>query len=137
MALLQAGKLLEAGPVGSRALMSLRIEKGYGSWGREYSPEYWPQEVGLAALIKMDKHFLNKDAYASLAERAPREQLVTFEINADDVATHGADATGGEPVCLPDGTPLGHVTSGAYGYSVEVILDFINAGPPGDFRPVH
>ncbi|MEZ5801034.1 MAG: hypothetical protein R3D29_11960 [Nitratireductor sp.] len=27
--------------------MSLRIEKGYGSWGREYSPEYWPQESGL------------------------------------------------------------------------------------------
>ena len=41
-ALIAAGKEVGAGPVGSRALMSLRIEKGYGSWGREYSPEYWP-----------------------------------------------------------------------------------------------
>jgi len=32
-----------AGPVGSRALMSLRVEKGFGSWGRDYSPEYSPQ----------------------------------------------------------------------------------------------
>ncbi len=22
--------------------------KGLGSWGRDYSPEYWPQESGLA-----------------------------------------------------------------------------------------
>ena len=42
--------------------MSLRLEKGYGSWGREYSPEYWPQEAGLARLCKMDKDFLNKPA---------------------------------------------------------------------------
>ena len=46
-ALLDAGRDLGAGPVGSRALMSLRIEKGYGSLSREYSPEYWPQEVGF------------------------------------------------------------------------------------------
>ena len=39
-ALLEAGHDMGAGPVGSRALMSLRIEKGYGSWSREYSPEY-------------------------------------------------------------------------------------------------
>jgi dimethylglycine dehydrogenase len=47
-ALLNQGRELGAGPVGSRALMSLRVEKGYGSWGRDYSPEYWPQECGLA-----------------------------------------------------------------------------------------
>ena len=29
---------LTPGPVGGRALMSLRVEKGYGSWGRDYSP---------------------------------------------------------------------------------------------------
>jgi dimethylglycine dehydrogenase len=33
-ALLEAGEDFGAGPVGSRALASLRIEKGYGSWGR-------------------------------------------------------------------------------------------------------
>ena len=60
-ALFEMGSDLKVKPVGSRALTSLRIEKGYGSWGREYSPEYWPQEVGLESLIKMDKpDFLGK-----------------------------------------------------------------------------
>ncbi|HEV7415168.1 MAG TPA: FAD-dependent oxidoreductase, partial [Tianweitania sediminis] len=54
-ALLAAVRSVGGGPVGSRALMSLRVEKGYGSWGREYSPEYWPHEVGFARLVKLDK----------------------------------------------------------------------------------
>ena len=99
-ALLEAGKPLGAGPVGSRALMSLRVEKGYGSWGRDYSPEYWPQETGLAGLIKMDKEFLNKAAYAAIAAKPPREVLRTLVI---DVTT--ADATGNEPIFDLAGKP--------------------------------
>ncbi len=116
-ALLEAGKEFDAGPVGSRALMSLRLEKGYGSWGREYSPEYWPQESGLARLTKMDKDFLNKAAYAEVAETPAREHMVLMEVNADV-----ADASGGEPIFRPDGTPIGQVSSGAYGYHVEKSL---------------
>ena len=112
-ALLETGAEFGAGPVGSRALMTLRIEKGYGSWSREYSPEWWPQESGLAGLIKMDKEFLNKAAYAALADRPPREKMVVMEIDANE-----ADATGGEPIFLTDGTPIGQVTSGGYGYGV-------------------
>ena len=112
-ALLDAGKAMEVGPVGSRALMSLRVEKGYGSWGRDYSPEYWPQETGLAGLIKMDKDFLNKSAYAALADTPPREVLRTLVI---EVTT--ADATGNEPIFDLAGKPAGKVSSGAYGYHV-------------------
>lgn len=131
-ALLNAGKDLGAGPVGSRALMSLRIEKGYGSWSREYSPEYWPQESGLDRLIKLDKDdFLNKDAYQTVASETPRQKLAMVSIDAID-----ADATGGEPIFLPDGTPIGQVSSGAYGYSVEMSLAlcYIKSGlaRPGD-----
>ena len=130
-ALLEAGREFGAGPVGSRALMSLRVEKGYGSWGREYSPEYWPQESGLDRLVKADKEFLNKAAWEKIRENAPRESLVMFEINATI-----ADATGGEPVFLTDGTPAGQVSSGAYGYSVgkSLALGYLKAGTakPGD-----
>ncbi len=123
-ALLQAGKDLGAGPVGSRALMSLRIEKGYGSWGREYSPEWWPAESGLAGLIKLDKDFLNKQAYLALSDRPAREKLVVIEVDAKT-----ADASGGEPIFLADGTPIGQVTSGAYGYSVgkSLALGYVRA----------
>ncbi len=130
-ALLEAAHDLGGGPVGGRALGSLRIEKGYGSWGREYSQEYWPQEVGLAGLIKLDKDFLHKDAYLAVKDNAPREVLSMFEVDATN-----ADSSGGEPIFTPDGTPVGRVTSGAYGYSVGKSLAIGYADPkvaqPGD-----
>ncbi len=131
-ALLSAAAAFGGGPVGSRALGSLRIEKGYGSWGREYSQEYWPQEVGLDALIRLDKAFLHKDAYLKVRDNAPRQVLSIFEIDA----IHDADASGGEPVFTPDGRAVGQVTSGAYGYSVGKSLALGYADPavarPGD-----
>ncbi|RKF15060.1 FAD-dependent oxidoreductase [Roseovarius spongiae] len=132
-ALLAAGREFGAGPVGSRALMSLRIEKGYGSWSREYSPEYWPQEVGLAGLCKMDKEFLHKPVAAEVMARAPRETLVLLHVDEGDAAASNADATGGEPI-FRDGRGIGRVTSGAYGYSVgmSLALGFVRDAGPGD-----
>lgn len=115
-ALLEAGDEIGAGPVGSRALMSLRIEKGYGSWSREYSPEYWPQEVGLDRLCKLDKAFLNKAAVVETLKNPPRERMVLLEIEAED-----ADATGGEPIFIGE-RGVGRVTSGTYGYCVGMSL---------------
>ena len=130
-ALLEAARDAGGGPVGSRALMSLRLEKGYGSWGRDYSPEYWPQESGLAGLVKADKEFLNKAAWQAIADRPARETMVMLAIE-----TEGADASGGEPVFLADGTPAGQVSSGGYGYTVgqSLALAYLKAGlaAPGD-----
>ena len=52
----------------------------------------------------------------------PREKLVVVQI-----ANSTADANGGEPVFLTDGTPVGRVSSGAYGHSVgaSIALCFI------------
>ncbi len=132
-ALLEAGKEFGAGPVGSRALMSLRVEKGYGSWSREYSPEYWPQEVGLDRLCKMGKDFLHKEAAAQVMQNTPREQMVLLQVNEADVTASNADATGGEPI-FKDGEGIGRVTSGAYGYTVgmSLALGFVKNAGPGD-----
>ncbi|MFP4568707.1 GcvT family protein [Rhodosalinus sp.] len=130
-ALLGAGREVGAGPAGSRALMSLRMEKGYGSWGRDYSLEYRPQESGLDGLIRRDKDFLNKPAWEAVAGDPPREVMRLLEIEATE-----ADASGGEPVFLPDGTPAGQVSSGAYGYHVDKSLALAYLRPelagPGD-----
>ena len=119
-AILEQGKDLGVRPVGSRALLSLRVEKGYGSWGREYSSEYWPQESGMAGLIKLDKEedFLNKEAYLKIKDKAPRVKLVSFTVDTP----HNADAVGGEPIFALDGTPVGQVSSGAYGHTVATSL---------------
>ncbi len=130
-ALIEVAEQLDGGPVGARALGSLRIEKGYGSWGREYSQEYWPHEVGLDRLIKLDKEFLHKDAYLAIKDHPAREVLSVFEVEADI-----ADAAGGEPIFTPVGVPVGRVTSGAYGYSVgkSLALGFVDpeVAGPGD-----
>ena len=110
-------------------MMSLRIEKCYGSWSLDYSPEYWPQEVGLDRLIKLEKDFLNKNSYLSVKDNAPREVLSLIEVQEFE----NADATGGEPIFLPDGTPVGRVTSGTYGYSVgkSLALGYLKDVPAG------
>ncbi|MEM9580514.1 MAG: FAD-dependent oxidoreductase [Pseudomonadota bacterium] len=132
-ALIGAGREVGAGPVGSRALMSLRIEKGYGSWSREYSPEYWPQEVGFERLCKTDKPFLHRSACEAALANAPREKLVVLHLSDEDTAASGADATGGEPI-FKDGAGIGRVTSGAYGYSVgmSLALGFVKNASAGD-----
>ncbi len=132
-ALLEAGKAFGAGPVGSRALMSLRVEKGYGSWSREYSPEYWPQEVGLERLCKLDKDFLHKSACMAALEKPARERMVLLELGAAQTDASNADATGGEPI-FKDGKGIGRVTSGAYGYTVgmSLALGFVKDAEPGD-----
>jgi len=125
--LLETGKDLGVRPVGGRSLLSLRVEKGYGSWGREYSPEYWPQEVGLDRLIKLDKpEFLGREAYIALKDQEPREKLMTFEVETP----HNADAVGGEPIFDLSGVPVGRVSSGAYGHTVgkSIALGFVKTG---------
>ena len=80
----------------------------------------------MDGLIKLDKDFLNKKAYLELKDNVPREHLSIFELEVTD----NADATGGEPIFLKDGRPVGRVTSGAYGYSVgkSLALGFIKDG---------
>ena len=111
-------------PVGSRALGCMRIEKGYGSWGREYSPEWSPLESGLARLVKTDKpEFLGREAWLARKDEPPKQMLCSFAIDTDD-----ADAWGGETI-YKNGRYAGRVTSGAYGFSVErsVALGYVNA----------
>lgn len=128
-ALINGAHEMGGGPVGGRALMSLRVEKGYGSWSREYSPEYWPHEVGFERLCKMDKDFLNKAACAEAMAKPKREELVLIHIAEEAVTASNADATGGEPIFL-NGEGIGRVTSGTYGYTVgmSLALGYIKAG---------
>jgi len=114
-ALTAAGREFGLAHVGGRALLSLRVEKGYGSWGREYSPEYWPQEVGLDRLIKLDKKdFLGREAWQAVREQPPREKLVCLALEATN-----ADASGGEPVFSESGEPIGRISSGAYSHTMQ------------------
>ncbi len=62
------------GLFGLRALNSLRLEKAYGSWSREYRPLYGPYEAELGRFIalKKDADFIGKAAAAKEKEEGGR-----------------------------------------------------------------
>jgi len=102
---------------GSHALMSLRLEKGFPSWGLELASDYFPDESGLGRFIAADKgDFIGRVAACRAREQGPRERLAAFTVDAAD-----ADACGGEPIYC-GGKLAGYVTSGGYGYRVDKSL---------------
>jgi dimethylglycine dehydrogenase len=112
-AFLRANEGLDVRLAGIRALNSLRIEKGYGAWGLEYSPDYTPFEAGMGRLVKFDKgNFVGRNAALQARDEAPR--LVYRQFN---VATTDAEPWGGEPV-MKDGKVVGYLTSAAFGHRV-------------------
>ncbi len=98
---------------GMRAMMSLRLDRFFGSWGREYGPDYTAAETGLDRFIRWDKDFIGKAAAEAERASPPDRQLVVFEVDADD-----ADVTAYEPVWI-DGAVRGFCTSGGYSHWLE------------------
>jgi dimethylglycine dehydrogenase len=121
--LAEAGADLGLRPFGMRAMMSLRLEKSFGSWLREYKPDYTPQETGLDRFMSYNKpaDFIGKAAAAADKAKGPSRRLCTFVVEADD-----ADVWGDEPI-WHDGKVVGFVTSGGYAHYVEksVALGFL------------
>jgi dimethylglycine dehydrogenase len=102
---------------GGRALNSMRIEKSFGTWAREYRPIYGPFEAGLGRFVDFKKgDFIGRAAAAEERESGGKLRLLTFQIDAAD-----ADAIGDEPI-LHDGNAVGWVTSGAYGFRAGASL---------------
>jgi dimethylglycine dehydrogenase len=111
--LLDAGRDLGLTHFGGRALSSLRLEKGYGSFNKDFRPDFTPGETGLDRFVAFDKpDFIGREA--ALAERAagPKRRFVVMEVEAID-----AEVIGYESI-MKDGRAVGYVTSGAYGHCV-------------------
>jgi dimethylglycine dehydrogenase len=109
--LLAAGGAFGLKHVGLRALNSLRLEKGFGTWAREYRPIYGPFEAGLGRFVNFKKgDFIGRDA--ALREK---ESGGTFKLVTLIVEEFGADVVGDEPVAF-DGNTVGWVTSGGYAH---------------------
>jgi len=101
---------------GSRALNSLRLEKAYGSWAREYRPIYGPLEAGLERFVALDKtaDFIGKEAVRRERSSGGRLRLRCFIVDAAK-----ADVIGDEPIWR-DGKVCGWVTSGGYAHASKL-----------------
>jgi dimethylglycine dehydrogenase len=98
---------------GGRALSSLRLEKGYGSFNKDFRPDYTPAETGLDRYVDFSKPDFTGRA-AALADRSSgaRRRFVVME-----VADADAEVVGFESI-MKAGAAVGYVTSGAYGHCV-------------------
>ena len=114
---------------GGRALNSLRLEKSFGNWAREFRPIYGPYEAGLGRFVHLDKpDFIGKAAAAAEKASGGVRTLVTLVIDADD-----ADAMGDEPIWHGDKV-VGWVTSGGYGHTVgkSIALGYVENAVAGE-----
>ena len=111
-ALTEAGEPMGLKPFGMRAMMSLRLEKSFGSWMREYRPDYTPVETGLDRFVAFNKpaDFIGKQALAKDKAAGAQRQLCTFVVDVKD-----ADVWGDEPIWHGEKV-VGFVTSGGYAH---------------------
>ena len=104
---------------GRSAFGSLRLEKGYRSWGADMTTEHDPYEAGLGFAVRMDKgEFVGRGALQGRGEAAAARRLVPLTI-----ADRAAVVMGKEPVEV-DGRPAGYVTSAAYGFSIDAPIAY-------------
>ena len=111
--LLDAGKPIEAAPIGLGARDTLRLEMRYALYGNDIDATTNPLEAGLGWVVKPAKgDFIGNAAIERMRAEGPRRRLVGIEMADRSVARHGY-------AVLSDGRRIGEVTSGSYGPSVE------------------
>jgi dimethylglycine dehydrogenase len=110
----EAGRPLGLTHFGGRALSSLRLEKGYGSFNKDFRPDYTPGETGLDRFVDFAKAEFTGRA-AALAERSasPARRFVVMEVADADTEVVGYESI------MHDGAAVGYVTSGAYGHCID------------------
>ena len=107
-----AGQGFGMKPFGMRAMMSLRLDRFFGSWMSEFSPDYTAAETGLDRFIswKKDVDFIGRAPAEAEREKGVSRRLCAFTVDADDT-----DVSGYEPIWL-NGKVVGFCTSGGYSH---------------------
>jgi dimethylglycine dehydrogenase len=118
-----AGQAFGLRPFGMRAMMSLRLDRFFGSWMREFSPDYTAAETGLDRFIQFGKpvDFIGRARAEADRVTPPARRLAQFVVDAKD-----ADVVAYEPIWL-DGAVVGFCTSGgfAHGSGKSVAMGFL------------
>jgi dimethylglycine dehydrogenase len=124
---------------GVRALLTLRLEKMFGTWLREYRPIFNAYECRMDRIVKLDHDFIGRAALESA--EPPSRYLSYFEVDVDP--DDPADVIGDEPIWHRDRdgdwAVAGWVTSGGYAHYTQKSLAFgyvdaAVADDPGEFE---
>jgi glycine cleavage system aminomethyltransferase T len=113
-ALWAAGAPLDVIAAGRSAFNSLRLEKGYRSWGTDMDTEHDPVQAGLGFAVRGNKEdFVGKQALEQRTAQPPATRLRCLTVDDGESMVLGK-----EPVYV-GGQPSGYVTSAAYGHTVR------------------
>ncbi|MCF3130148.1 GcvT family protein [Streptomyces olivochromogenes] len=108
----QAAEPLGGIVAGRGAFNSLRLEKGYRSFGTDMTYEHDPYEAGVGFAVKLDK-----DDFVGKAALERRKADVRRRLTCLTVDDPQAVVMGKEPVYDGD-RAVGYITSAAYGYTI-------------------
>jgi aminomethyltransferase len=112
-ALLDAGRGDGIQPIGLGARDTLRLEMKFALYGNDIDATTNPLEAGLGWIVKPAKgEFIGRAAIEALRARGVERKLVGIAMVERAVPRHGY-------AILHDGRPVGAVTSGSFGPSVE------------------
>ena len=111
----KVGQEFNLKPFGSRALMSMRLEKSWGAWTLDYRPDFTAKESGLDFFIDWKKDFIGKE----IAKKDNSNlKLTPLIVETDDI-----DVTNNEAV-MKNGKSIGYVTSGGFAHYVDKSIAF-------------
>ena len=108
---------------GARALMSMRLEKGWGVWTLEFRPDFDAVASGMDVFINWKKDFVGKNATQAIRDTGPKQKLVTMIVDVD-----GIDVSNDEAI-LKDGIAVGYVSSGGFGHRSKksIAMGYVSA----------
>lgn len=108
----EAGQSFGMRPFGMRAMMSLRLDRHFGAWHREFSQDYSAAETGLDRFISFKKNadFIGRAAAEQERADGAKRVLCAFSVDVDD-----ADVVAWEPIWLGEDV-IGYCTSGGYAH---------------------
>ena len=114
------------GPVGYRAAEALRVEAGAARYGKDYSEENFPNEVGLEKALTYDKCYVGQEIVARMRTYGhANRRLEGLLIEGDSLPSPGAGRLEGG-VFQVAGEEAGTVTSVArsarVGHIVALVL---------------
>jgi dimethylglycine dehydrogenase len=123
-ALRKAGEAHGLRLFGSRAVESMRMEKGFLHWKSDILTEFDPFETSLDRFVKMEKgDFIGKSALEARVKNGVTKRLVSLAIDCDHAPSHG-----GASVRL-DGAIVGTVTSADWGHRTGLNLAYAFVDP--------
>ena len=124
LTLSEAGKEFGMKLFGSRAVESMRMEKGFLSWKSDLLTEFDPFETGLDRFVNLKKdNFIGKTALQKRVKDGPKQRLVCLDVDCKHAPSHSGASL------IENGKVVGTITSGEWGHRVNQNLAYAFVNP--------